>query len=192
MRHINRRLVLGWTGAMLAGSAMAQPMGPGMQRGPQGGAGGGAGGGPGGGPGFGRGMNDPASYLASLKTELDITPAQEPAWKDSTVDVVETMGNQMRAMHANVYELHDATWQERQEMMNTMFDSRNEAHRMVKEAAEKLQPHLTPEQQKLASTRLPGLMPMGAGMGHGPGMGRGMGVGRGMGMGPGAGPGATQ
>jgi hypothetical protein len=43
MCHVNRRLVLGWTGAMLAGTALAQSMG--MQRGP------------GGGPGFGRGMN---------------------------------------------------------------------------------------------------------------------------------------
>src|SRR5690349_12119762 len=100
MRHVNRRLILGWTGAMLIGPVMAQPMG--MQRGPAGG--------PGGGPGFGRGMNDPATYLAALKTELHITPAQEPAWKDYA-DVVESMGNQMRAMHANVYEsMQTATW----------------------------------------------------------------------------------
>ncbi|MFL5288514.1 MAG: Spy/CpxP family protein refolding chaperone, partial [Rhodopila sp.] len=118
MRRINRRLMLGWTGAMLAGPVMAQPMG--MQRGPGGG-----------GPGFGRGMNDPASYLAALKAELHISPAQEPAWKDYA-DVVEIMGNQMRAMHANVYEsIQTAIWQERQEMMNAMFQSRDEAHRMV-------------------------------------------------------------
>jgi len=74
---------------MLAGTALAQSMG--MQRGP------------GGGPGFGRGMNDPASYLAALKTQLHITPAQEPVWKEYA-DVVENVGNQMRAMHANVFE----------------------------------------------------------------------------------------
>jgi hypothetical protein len=180
MRHVNRRLVLGWTSAMLAGTALAQPMG--MQRDP------------GGGPGFGRGMNDPASYLAALKTQLHITPAQEPAWKEYA-DVVENVGNQMRAMHANVFEsMQTATWQERQEMMNGMFQSRDEVHRMVQEAAETLKPHLTPEQQKLAATSLPGLMPFGprGGMGHvqGMGMGRGPGMGQGMGPGMGQGPGA--
>jgi len=104
--------------------------------------------------------------------------------------VVEIMGNQMRAMHANVYEsMQTATWQERQEMMNAMFQSRDEAHRMVQEAAQTLKPHLTPEQQKLAATSLPGLMPFGPGRGMGRGQGMGMGMGRGMGMGPGAGQG---
>jgi len=90
-------------------------------------------------------------------------------------------------------------------MMNGMFQSRDEAHRMVQEAAEKLKPQLTPEQQKLVATSLPGLMPFGGlgrgmgrgqgmGMGHGPGMGRGMGqgMGPGAGMGPGTAPGAGQ
>jgi hypothetical protein len=89
--------------------------------------------------------------------------------------------------------MQTATWQERQEMMNTMFQSRDEAHRMVQEAAEKLKLHLTPEQQTLAATRLPGLMPFGPGhgMGRGPGMGMGRGMGMGPGMGQGAGPGAS-
>src|SRR3954454_8035791 len=100
------------------------------------------------------------------------------------------MRNQMRAMHANVYEsMQIATWQERQEMMNAMFQSRDEAHRMVQEAAQTLKPHLTPEQQKLAATSLPGLMPFGPGRGMGRGQGMGPGAGQGMGMGPGAGQG---
>jgi hypothetical protein len=199
MRILNRRLVLGWAGATLAGvalagAAIAQPMGPGMQRGP------------GGGPGFGRGMNDPVSYLAALKTELAITPVQDPAWK-AYAEVVETMAGQMKGMHANTYEaMQTATWQERQEMMNAMFQSRTEAHRMVHDAAEKLLPELTPAQRSQAAAKLPGLMPQGrggmgrggmgqgTGQGMGPGMGQGMGRGMGQGMGPGAGgaPAATQ
>jgi hypothetical protein len=170
MHAINRRLLLGLAGAIVAGAAMAQPMGPGMQRGP------------GGGPGFGRGMTDPASYLAALKTELGITSGQDAAW-GTYAEVVQTMAGQMKGMHANTYEaMQTATWQERQEMMNTMFQSRTEAHRMVHDAAEKLLPELTPAQRDQANAKLPGLMPQGAGMGRG----RGQGMGMGQGMGPGA------
>jgi hypothetical protein len=186
MRIVNRRLVLGWAGATLAGAALAgaaiaQPMGPGMQRGP------------GGGPGFGCGMTDPVSYLAALKTEMGITPGQDAAWK-SYAEVVETMAGQMKGMHANTHDaMRSATWQERQEMMNGMFQSRTEAHRMVHEAAEKLLPELTSAQRTQANSRLPGLMPQG-GPGMGRGTGQGQGMGRGIGMGPGAGgpPGGTQ
>ncbi len=168
MNAMNRRVVLGLAGAVLAGTAVAQPMGPGMR------------GGAGGGPGFGRGMNDPASYLAGLRTELGITPAQEPAWNDYA-RTVQDMATQMRAMHAAVFEkMQTATWPERQDMMNGMFASRTESHRMVEDAAKKLLPALTPEQQTKAATSLPGLI------GPGPGMGRGQGGGMGPGMGGGS------
>jgi len=178
MQAMNRRFVLGAAGAMLAGVAAAQPMGPGMM--------GGAGPGAGRGPGFGRGMNDPATYLAGLKTELAITPAQEKPWGEYA-ETVQGMAMQMQAMHASVFEkMQTATWQERQDMMNGMFASRDEAHRIVHEAAEKLLPELTPEQRTKAATSLPGLIGPAAGMG--PGMGRGMGGGMGRGMGGGAPP----
>jgi hypothetical protein len=189
MNKFNRRLFLRWAGAslagaVLAGGAMAQPagMGPGMQRGP------------GGGPGFGRGMADPASYLAALKTEMGITPAQDSAWK-AYAEVVETMAGQMKGMRTHTQDaMQTATWQDRQEMMNTMFSSRTEAQRMVHEAAEKLLPELTPAQRSQANARLPGLMPQGAGMGRGMGQGMGQGMGMGRGIGPGAGgpPAGTQ
>ena len=146
---------------VLAGAAVAQPMGPGMMGGP----------GAGRGPGFGRGMNDPATYLAGLKTELGITPAQEPAWGEYA-ETVQGMATQMQAMHASVFErMQTATWQERQEMMNGMFASRTEAHRIVQEAAQKLLPALTPEQRTHAATSLPGLIGPAGGMGEQRGMG---------------------
>ena len=167
MHAMNRRVVLGLAGAVLAGAAVAQPMGPGMMGGP----------GAGRGPGFGRGMNDPATYLAGLKTELGITPAQEPAWSEYA-QTVQGMATQMRAMHAAMFEkMQTATWQERQDMMNGMFASRAEAHRMVEEAAQKLLTALTPEQKTKAATSLPGLIGPGPGMGRGPGGGMGPGHG---------------
>ena len=163
MQKMSRRLALGLAGAILAGAAMAQPMGPGMM----------------GDPGFGHGMRDPASYLAGLKTELGITAAQEPAWGEYA-GTVQGMATQMRAMHAAMFErMQAATWQERQDMMNGMFASRAEAHRMVAEAAQKLLPTLTPEQRARAATSLPGLTGPGPGMGHGMGGGMGPGMGRG-------------
>ena len=182
MQAMNRRVVLGLAGAVLAGAAVAQPTGPGMMGGP----------GAGRGPGSGRGMNDPATYLAGLKTELAITPAQEPAWGEYA-QTVQGMATQMRAMHAAMFEkMQTATWQERQDMMNGMFASRAEAHRMVEEAAQKLLPALTPEQKTKAATSLPGLVGPGPGMGRGPGGGMGPGMGRdpGGGMGPGTGGGS--
>jgi hypothetical protein len=163
----------------LAGSAIAvaQPMGPGTMRG--GGPGGGAGMGPGGGagrgggPGFGRGLNDPATYLAGLKTELGITPAQEPAWTEYA-DTVQSVAGQMQAMHASVFDsMQTATWQERRDMMNSMFGSRDAAHGIVQDAAKKLLPSLTPAQATKAATTLPGLITPGSGAGRGMGMGGG-------------------
>ena len=167
MRCINRRLVLVATAALVGqtAAAMAQPMGPGSGAG----AGMGPGMGRGGGPGFGRGMNDPATYLANLKTELAITPAQEPAWSEYA-QTVQSMAAQMQAMHTAMFPaMQAATWQERQEMMNQMFASRDEAHKRVEAAAQKLMPSLTAEQQTKAATSLPGLI---APPGRGPGGGR--------------------
>jgi hypothetical protein len=182
MQAIGRRAVFGCALAMLAGPALAQPMGPGMGGGPgmgMGGMGPGMGMGPGrgGGPGLAR-MSDPASYLAGLKGELGITSAQEPAWS-RYAEAVESVARQMQAMHASVFEsMPTADWQERRDMMNRMFGSRTEAHRIATEEAQALLPSLTEAQRTRARAILPGLM------GWGPGMGRGMGRGMGMGMGP--------
>jgi len=137
--------------------------------------------GPGGGPGFGRGLNDPRSYLAGLKTELGITPAQEAAWAEYS-DVVIRSADAMQEAHASVFSaMQTATWQERRDMMNGMFAARDTVHAQVSEAAQALLPHLTSEQRSHAQASLPGLI--GRAAGGGQGMGGGMG--RGGGMGPG-------
>jgi hypothetical protein len=118
-------------------------------------------------------MNDPATYLASLKTDLGITASQESAWNEYG-ETVKSMAAQMQAMHGAMFPaMQTATWQERQEMMNQMFGSRDEAHKRVEEAAQKLMPSLTAAQQTKAATSLPGLItPQGRGPGGGRMMGR--------------------
>jgi hypothetical protein len=89
------------------------------------------------------------------------------------------MSQQMQGMHQTMWaSMQTATWQERRDMMNTMFEARQMGFNTVHEAALKLLPALTPGQRLKASTILPGLAtpePMGAacGRGGGPGMGPG-------------------
>lgn len=169
MPTIDRRLILKLAGAIFAEAAltrtaMAQPMGRGNMGGP----------GAAGGPGFGRGLNEPASYLAALKTRLAITPDQEKAW-DDYAETVTGVAGQMQGAHATVFEsMPTATWQERQTMMNSMFAARDEAHKAVQQAAETLLPTLTPAQRSMAASTLPGMMPTPS-----PGGRRGMGQGQG-------------
>lgn len=166
---VTRRTLLGTALAGLAVPvALAQPA-PGRGR-------------PGmGGPGMmGGGMMgggwDPASYLDRLKQELAITAAQEPAWKEYA-DVVNGTAETMRALHQTVWEsMGTASWEERRNMMNTMFDARHEAQKNVAEAADKLLGQLDPAQQRQAQQVLPGL-----GFGGRGGMGSGMGPGSGAG-----------
>ena len=148
------------------GTALAQPAGPGggFMHGP------GPGGmGPGmmgrvGGPWF---NTDAASYLDRLKADLGITAAQEPAW-NSYAETVRGVAEQMQGVHQTMYEaMGTATWQERRDMMNGMFQSRQQAFDTVHEAAEKLLPALTAEQRAKAAGVLPGLTGRGRGMmGH--------------------------
>ncbi len=169
-RTIGRRVVLGMTFlglAGLAGFAVAQPMGG---SGPMGGPGGGMMGGPGGGPGRGKmgggmmgGPWNTGSYLNSVKTELAITAEQEPAWK-AYADTVSGVGEQMQGLHQTMFDaMGTASWQERRDMMNTMFKAREQAFDSVHEAAGKLEAALTPAQKAKAQKILPGL-------GYGPGM----------------------
>lgn len=170
---VTRRGLLGVALAGLAvPAALAQP-GPGPGGGP-----GMMGGGRMGGGMMGGGW-DPASYLERLKERLAITAAQEPAWA-AYADVVNGTAETMRALHQSVYEsMGTATWEERRNMMNTMFDARHEAQKNVVEAADKLLGQLDPAQQRQAQQVLPGL-------GYGPRGGRGPGAG--MGPGNGSGP----
>ncbi len=124
---------------------------------------GGGGGAPGamGGGRMGRGMmggrwNMPR-YLDALKTRLAITPEQETLWKEYA-NTVAGVAEQMQGAHQTMYEaMGTATWEERQQMMNEMFQARQQAARTVHEAAVKLLAGLTPEQKTQAETLLPGL-----------------------------------
>ena len=163
-----------------AGLALAQPSGSPMG-GPMGGAGMGAGRGPGmmGGRGgrmmgarmgMAGGYRNAPAYLADLKAQLGITKAQAPAWQDYA-DTVSGTATQMQGLHQSMYQsMAGATWAERRERMNVMFQARQQAFETVHAAAEKLLPALSPQQRDTAAYILPGLRgpgPMGGGMGRG-------------------------
>jgi hypothetical protein len=168
MQNLHRLIPLG---AMLAaiggGAVLAQPAAPGgaFMHGP----------GPGGmGPGMmGRGSGpwfhdtDAASYLDRLKADLDITATQEPAW-NAYAETVRGAAAQMQGVHQTMYEaMGTASWQERRDMMNRMFQARQQTFDTVHDAAEKLLPALNPAQQTKAAGELPGLVARGPGMmGH--------------------------
>ncbi len=130
-----------------SGLVLAQPMMGGMMRGP--------------GPGMmgrgGWGYADPASYLAALKADLGVTPAQEPAWNEYA-ETVKGVAAQMQGTHQTMYEaMGSASWEERRDMMNRMFDARQQAFNTVHTAAEKLLASLDASQRSKAASRLPGL-----------------------------------
>jgi hypothetical protein len=96
-------------------------------------------------------------YLASLKAGLGVTAQQEPAWNDYA-DAVMGAGEPVRGLHRTMFEAMDtASWQERREMMNRMFQARMQAYDTVHAAAEKLLPRLDPPQRAKAAEVLPGL-----------------------------------
>ena len=146
-RSIQRRAVFGTAAAIFVGAsavALAQPLGG---RGMMGGGGGGM---------MGGGWNT-TSYLDAVKSELAITPAQEPAWKEYA-DMLTGVAGQMQGVHETMYDaMGTATWEERRDMMNTMFEAHQQAFDQVHEAAEKLLPALTKEQRAKAEISLPGL-----------------------------------
>lgn len=172
---------------VLAQTAAPPTPGPAAGTGPGPGAGygvrqgGGPGGPMGGGPGMGRGprlgmMTDPAGYLDGLKAQLGITEPQAPAWT-AYAETVTGVAGQMQGIRQSMWEsMPTASWEERQGMMNTMFQARQQAFTTVHDAAAKLLPALTSAQRQQAQGMLPGLMA------HGPGQGRGMGRGMGPGM----------
>jgi LTXXQ motif family protein len=117
--------------------------------------------------GAGWGHGDPAAYLDSLKADLAITEQQGSAW-NRYADTVKGVAEQMQGVHQSMYEaMGTASWQERRDMMNRMFQSRQQAFDTVHAAAEDLLPALDPAQRAKAQTRLPGLAAAGHGMmGH--------------------------
>jgi hypothetical protein len=154
---IPRRMMFAMAAAALLGAATAAvaqqgpgPMGPG--RGMMGG-----------GPGMMGGAWDTGSYLDRLKTELGITAGQQGAWHDYA-ETVTGVQQQMQGLHQSMFEsMGTASWQERRDLMNQMFEARRQAFDTVHDAALKLSAALDPAQQKQAQGILPGL-------GFGPGM----------------------
>lgn len=149
-RPIARRVMFGTLAAAFVGAsavALAQPLGgPGMM-----------GGGRGGGGMMRGGAWTSETYVASLKNELAITPAQEPAWKEYA-ETLDGVAEQMEGLHQTMYDaMGTASWEERRDMMNTMFAARQQAFDQVHAAATKLLASLTPEQRAKAQDSLPGL-----------------------------------
>ena len=112
-RAAGRRFLLTTTFAALASAAVvavAQPAvgpGPGMM----------GAGGPGmmggGSTGMMGGSWNTGTYLDGLKTQLAITPNEEPAWKEYA-DTVSGVGEQMQGLHQTMFEsMGTASWQER-------------------------------------------------------------------------------
>lgn len=169
MPGIARLLGFAAASVVLGGAGFAwsqQPSAPGA--GPMGapGAGGMGAGMMGTAPGLGRGIRDPASYLAALKADLGITAAQEPAWTEYS-DTVQGVATQMQGVHQIMYDaMGTATWEERRDMMNRMFEARQKAIETVHEAAQKLLPSLTTAQRTHAAQTLPGLRGPRRGMMH--------------------------
>ena len=109
------------------------------------------------GPGMMGGSWSTGSYLDSLKDQLAITAGQQPAWRDYA-DTVSGVGEQMQALHQTMFDaMGTASWQERRDMMNNMFQARQQAFDTVHAAATKLLPALDAKQQASAQNILPGL-----------------------------------
>lgn len=119
---------------------------------------------------------DPATRLASLKTELGITATQQQAW-DAYAQVVQETATAMKAQHQgmDMTAIHDMSDQDRQAFMAQMREQHEEAFEPIKAAAEKLLTALDETQKTKAKEILPGLAEHGPGMmrhagmgGHGP------------------------
>jgi hypothetical protein len=73
----------------------------------------------------------------------------------------------MQALHQTMFEsMGTASWQERREQMNRMFQARQNAFDTVQAAANRLLTALTPTQQAKAQSILPGLASRGGMMGQ--------------------------
>lgn len=118
----------------------------------------------GGGPGMMGGYWNVAGYLDSLKAQLRITEAQEPAWK-AYAGTVCAAGDRRRAVQQAMFQaMATNSWQQRQEAMSQMFQSWQQAFSSVHDAATKLLAALDPAQKADAQRILPGLGYYGPGM----------------------------
>ncbi len=110
-------------------------------------------------------FGNPATHLASLKTELGITPAQEQAW-DTYAKTVEDTATPMRAQHQgfDMTKIHSMSPQDRQTFITQQQEQHQKAFETVKGAAEKLLTALDDTQKTKAKEILPGLRTPGPGV----------------------------
>jgi hypothetical protein len=121
-------------------------------------------------------FGDPAQF-DTLKTELGITAAQEPAWTAYTNTLQETAAS-MRAGHESLdmNAIHGMSVEDRQAFVKGMQEQGDTAFATVKAAADKLLAALDDTQKAKAKEVLPGLATPGhAMMGRGGMMTGGMG-----------------
>ena len=117
--------------------------------------------------------------LAFLKTELKITPAQEPAWNDLAAVIRNASETHNKMMREMMKEVHDGSFfarplPERLQLQESHMAARLEQIRNVKGAFDKLYTQLDETQKKAADDIVLPMMGMGMGMGMGRSMGRGM------------------
>ncbi len=169
MRMINSALAIATIGAMLGGTALTAvaqtpgsapaapaapaamaPMGRAMH-----------------GPMHGHGMGDPAEHLKSLRTDIGITDAQAGAW-DAYAKVVQDTATQMQASRQGMsrHALMEMSTPDRLAFLMKQRDQREQAHNVVKTAADALLPVLTDTQKVRALMELPGLAGPGMMMKH--------------------------
>lgn len=108
---------------------------------------------------------DPASRLASLKSELGISTQQLPAW-DAYAKTVQDTAAAMKAQRQvmDMTRMHAMSDQERQAFMSQMRERHDEAFATAKAAAETLLTALDDAQKTKAKESLPGLAAHGRGM----------------------------
>ena len=171
---IGTALTLGLAAAVVNAHPHGLGTGWGMGGGPEYGMGYGPGAGMGRGMGpmgYGRGMG-PQGYgnpgamadarLAYLKSELKITPAQEPAWKTFS-DQAKQQAEAMQGWRAVMQGGTQATAPERLELRDQIMKKRQEQMEKSTAAFKDLYAALTPEQKTFADERF------GGGPGFGPG-----------------------
>lgn len=156
------------------GMGIGHGKGPGMMQHMGSGMGGGMGHGTGrgamhGGPSYA--LADPAQ-IETLKTELGITPAQEPAW-DKYAKTVQETAETMKATRESVD--HDALSKmrppDRFAFGTNMREQRQKQFETIQNAAKELLAALDETQKAKATGLLPGLAQSGSGMMHGTAMG---------------------
>jgi hypothetical protein len=98
---------------------------------------------------------NPAGSLTSIKQQLGITTAQEPAWEAYANSVRDTVASVWSSHYPAMNAMHDGA--DTQAVMSQMHDQRRQALRALRAAADKLVAALDDAQKQKAQEVLPGL-----------------------------------